>query len=76
MPMSLGSGAQLPDPYTTPHERFILTSENKPSAAYKKETIGAIKRWRNLTTGQLAISYLEYSSIDLVSTFEQDLDQP
>ena len=75
--VSLGYGSELPNPYTTGFNRFVIQSVNGSAPEpFKKETIGAIKRWRSMTNGQLALSFFEYSSIDLVATFEQDLDKP
>ena len=76
-PVSLGYGPELPNPHTTEFNRFVVQSANGSAPEpFKKETIGAIKRWRSMTNGQLALSFFEYSSIDLVATFEQDLDKP
>ena len=73
-PVSLGYGTELPNPYTTEFNRFVVQSVNGSAPEpFKKETIGAIKRWRSMTNGQLALSFFEYSSRDLVSDYESEL---
>jgi len=75
-PIKLKCGP-LEDPNEVPENRWIVPAVNTtPAKMYRKEGVAGDYRWQQLTSDMVSASYMEYSAVDLVNTFETGLMQP
>lgn len=77
MAIKTGYGADLPDPNDPglEYNRFVKNAEeNVPRKPYRLEGEIPTRRWIYITPTHSTIDFLTYQSLDLVGTFEQELN--